>query len=54
MLKSGVVPNEYLMMTYNFLMGCYWIKFTPLFPIISNCISALINAADEEMRNKIV
>ena len=39
-LKSGGVPKKYLRTVYNFLVGSLWIKFTPLQPIIHDCISA--------------
>ena len=55
MLKSGVVPNEYLHTIYNFLIGCLWIKFTPLFESINSCISVLIHfTKDDEIRESFV
>jgi len=30
MISSGVVPRIYMEMAYNFLIGCLWIKFTPI------------------------
>jgi hypothetical protein len=33
-LESGSVPDQYLDVIYQFLIGCYWIKFTPIYPYV--------------------
>jgi len=50
MINSKVMPSEYLMLSYNFLIGCLWIRFAPLFQSVQNCISATFNSAEEAMR----
>ena len=42
LIKSRAMPNEYLMLAYHFLIGCLWIKFSPIFPAMHDCISAII------------
>ena len=43
MCRYEVLPGEYHHALYNFLIGCLWIKFTPLFPVVHSCVSELIN-----------
>jgi hypothetical protein len=31
MIEADLVPELYLDVCYDFLVGCLWIKFTPLF-----------------------
>ena len=31
-IENGNVPELYLDLCFNFLVGSFWIKFTPLFP----------------------
>jgi len=33
-LESGLVPDIYVEAGFNFLIGAFWIKFTPLFDSI--------------------
>ena len=40
-LKGGRVPPIYVRCIYKFLVGCFWIKFTPLFDGVVQCIGAL-------------
>jgi hypothetical protein len=35
MLKSQRVPPVYVEVIYQFLIGCFWIKFTPLFDTVA-------------------
>jgi len=53
-VNSGLMPREYLEMLYHFLVGCLWIKFTPIFDAVANCIAAVIKKADEELQLRIV
>ena len=29
-------------MIYNFLLGCFWIKFTPIFPYVQGTLQILL------------
>ena len=48
MLKSGRVPPVYVKCIYNFLIGCFWIKFTPLFDWVVQCMTSLFKALPQE------
>jgi hypothetical protein len=50
MLQSGLVPQKYLELAYNFLIGCLWIKFTPIQETVQACIAAIIKATAGEQR----
>ncbi|CDW84473.1 small subunit processome component 20 homolog [Stylonychia lemnae] len=42
-LETELVPVEYVEAAYNFLIGGFWIKFTPLFESIQETIGSIIN-----------
>lgn len=35
MCRNGRVPEVYVKCIYKFLVGCFWIKFTPLFDSVA-------------------
>lgn len=41
-LDSEAVPEKYLPVIYDFLVGSFWIKFTPLFPVIQEALQLLM------------
>ena len=41
-IKRQIVPTTYLRAAFNFLVGCLWIKFSPIFPVTHDCISAIL------------
>lgn len=53
-LENGLVPDEYLELTFNFLIGSFWIRFTPLFPTISGAIHDLIRIKPEIYGGKLL
>ena len=50
LLKSGLMPEIYVRMSYNFLVGCLWIRFAPIFNDVYNGISAAIRTANEKLQ----
>ena len=54
MAKYAVLPSEYCKATYYFLVGCLWVKFTPLFPAVHLAVAALINNSSAEMKEFLV
>ena len=54
MAKFGVVPVEYHQALYNFLIGCLWIKFTPLFPAVHKCVATLINTTSSKCKETLI
>jgi hypothetical protein len=53
-INSGLMPEQYLWLSYHFLIGCLWIKFAPLFASVHSCVSALIKASSREMKKRLV
>jgi len=41
-LENESVPEEYLQVCFDFLIGCFWIRFTPLFDKTQHTIQLLI------------
>ena len=54
MFNSGAVPPEYLELCYDFLIGCLWIKFAPLFASVHACVGAIVRNTAGEIRDKLV
>lgn len=34
LLNTGLIPLEYVQVAFKFLIGCFWIKFTPIFEAV--------------------
>ena len=41
-IESEQIPDLYLEAVYNFLIGSFWIKFTPIFPSLHEALAAII------------
>ena len=54
MFGSGVVPDEYVQISYDFLIGCLWIKFAPLFAGVHSCVGAIVRNTTGETRQQLV
>jgi hypothetical protein len=50
MIKSCLMPDLYVDLLYNFLVGCFWVKFTLIYENVSQCIAQLIRVASAEKR----
>lgn len=46
-IDNRSIPESYLNVIYNFLLGCFWIKFTPIFQYASNTLQLLIREYPE-------
>lgn len=53
-MKSGLVPSVYFNIVYNFLVGCFWIKYTLIFDHVNNCIGALIRNLEMQEKEEYV
>jgi hypothetical protein len=51
---SGAVPDEYAQISYDFLIGCLWIKFAPLFPGVHSCVGAIVRNTTGKTRQQLV
>lgn len=54
MFNSGAVPAEYLEISYDFLIGCLWIKFAPIFAGVHSAVGAIVRNTTGEFRQKLV
>ena len=54
MFNSGAVPPEYLELCHDFLIGCLWIKFAPLFASVHSCVGAIVRNTTGTTRQKLV
>ena len=54
MVKSGVMPERYLAMVYDFLVGSLWVKFAPLFDCIISCLQTVFTHASSELQKKLL
>jgi hypothetical protein len=53
-ISSDVMPVIYLETAYSFLLGCYWIKFTPLFEHVHEAMVALFKCAPPSLKHQLV
>ena len=44
MIKSGVFPQAYEEIVYNFLVGSLWIKFAPIQEAVQDCMAAILKS----------
>ena len=53
-IKRQTVPLPYLKAIYNFLIGCLWIKFSPIFPVAHDCLSAILMYSKMEDKHDLI
>lgn len=53
-IKSQLVPPLYLEAIGNFLVGCFWLKFTLMFEKVQECVGHLITSLSPSQRETIV
>ena len=53
-IKSQAMPTVYLKLIYHFLIGSLWIRYSPIFPAIHDCVSAIIMHSSMDQREYFV
>ena len=53
-LRKRAMPDEYVRLCHNFLVGCFWIKFAPIQPAVHDCLSALIANSSMDFKEEIL
>jgi hypothetical protein len=54
MIKSGLLPDLYTEIIYNFLIGCFWVRFTLIFENVQDCIAQIFTSLDADGKVKYI